>query len=424
MWNQDSNPVGGSPVTNTLGFRLTGNRSGWRAHIAEGFCQNHRKHISSIYPRGRDGPEVTNALYFLGRSKERLLPPDNVFGSLRLSGLFPDHLDLIPYRTLREIRKPQRNTEGGYFNSAVARPKEANTYPPPKPILRFPNTKSPLTYSPILTPPVVPYALLPTLPYGPSEQSLPGSLSATHILSTHIIPAAWRRSPSDLFIESEHEPPQNESKQDRKARIGIFRAFNMYRRKGPWLPVGLTLLVTHAVGFPKEIWVPTYAKIVEQTQASGTVWVNEIWAYENPNYRNSAVLSAGKFGVLSALEDESQGIVHFLLYYRPADHVACGGTSGFVGVHTLVGLAHPPGASALIRAAMWGPKLFHSPVALEPIVVINEKSTLPVYDSWITGALGRRAKWSSRMVDRIEAYNSYEAFHHFRTGTLPFLRRS
>jgi len=40
---------------------------------------------------------------------------------------------------------------------------------------------------------------------------------------------------------------------------------------------------------------------------------------------------------------------------------------------------------------------------------MNGKSTLPVYDSWITGALGRRAKWSSRT----EAYNSYKASPSF-----------
>ncbi|KAF9513559.1 hypothetical protein BS47DRAFT_1344191, partial [Hydnum rufescens UP504] len=185
-----------------------------------------------------------------------------------------------------------------------------------------------------------------------------------------------------------------------------------YRRKGPWLPDGLTLVVTHAVGFPKE--------------ASGTVRVNEIWAYENPNHGDSAIINAGKFGVLSAWEDKSRDVLHFLLHYLPVDPVSSADLPlhlprlpdavaearrqrGFVGERTLVGLAHSAGASALIRAAIWEPKLFHSLIALEPIVVMNGKSTLPVYDSWITGALGRRAKWSSRT----EAYNSYKASPSF-----------
>ncbi|KAF9518485.1 hypothetical protein BS47DRAFT_1338154, partial [Hydnum rufescens UP504] len=184
-----------------------------------------------------------------------------------------------------------------------------------------------------------------------------------------------------------------------------------YRRKGPWLPDGLTLVVTHAVGFPKEIWEPAYAKIVEQTE------LLEL---------SGAIINAGKFGVLSAWEDKSRDVLHFLLHYLPVDPVSSADLPlhlprlpdavaearrqrGFVGERTLVGLAHSAGASALIRAAIWEPKLFHSLIALEPIVVMNGKSTLPVYDSWITGALGRRAKWSSRT----EAYNSYKASPSF-----------
>ena len=157
----------------------------------------------------------------------------------------------------------------------------SNSYARPNPLIRYPTVYPRKTYAPILTPPVVPLALLPSLPDGPREQSsLPPNLSATHALSTHLVTAAWPRTPSDLFIESEHEPPANESKQDRKARVKreheyltikkrasergetagvperkevLYSAFNRYRRKGPWVQGGLTLFVTHAVGFPKEV---------------------------------------------------------------------------------------------------------------------------------------------------------------------------
>jgi hypothetical protein len=163
---------------------------------------------------------------------------------------------------------------------SVLHPIDGDFYAPPNPILRSPTLNPTQTYAPILTPPVIPSALLPRLPYGPRDQSsLPGSLSATHVLSTHLVTAAWPRAPSELFIESEHEPPENESKQERKARVlhgheylkarreafesrdksvperseVLYSAFNRYRHKGPWLRNGLTLLVTHAVGFPKEV---------------------------------------------------------------------------------------------------------------------------------------------------------------------------
>ncbi|KAF9509986.1 hypothetical protein BS47DRAFT_1348543, partial [Hydnum rufescens UP504] len=62
------------------------------------------------------------------------------------------------------------------------------------------------------------------------------------------------------------------------------------------------------------MWEPAYSKTVEQTEASGTVRVNEIWAYENPNH---AIINAGRFGVLSAWEDKSRDILHFSLHYLP-----------------------------------------------------------------------------------------------------------
>ena len=158
---------------------------------------------------------------------------------------------------------------------------KSNSYAPPNPLIRSPTVHPRQTYEPILTPPVVPSTLLPSLPDGPRQQSsLPPNLSATHVLSTHLVTAAWPRTPSDLFIELEHEPLANENKQDRKARVKrehqhlstmkrasergetkgvpkreevLYSAFNRYRRKGPWLQDGLTLVVTHAVGFPKEV---------------------------------------------------------------------------------------------------------------------------------------------------------------------------
>lgn len=137
------------------------------------------------------------------------------------------------------------------------------------------------TYEPLLTPPYVADANLPRLPHGPrSQSSLPDALRRTHVLTSHIVTAAWPRVPSDLLVESEHVPPASESKEQRKARVEsefrslsykkraqerrdvkgvpkreevLYNVFNRYRRKGAWDRNGVTIVVTHAVGFPKEV---------------------------------------------------------------------------------------------------------------------------------------------------------------------------
>jgi len=156
-----------------------------------------------------------------------------------------------------------------------------SSYPRPNPAIISPRVNPYPTYDPILTPPLVGPLDLPELPHDPRPQSsLPKPLQATHILSTHIITAAWPRCRSELYVEANHSPPVNETKEQRKARVNrefqemavkkraaerrdqlgvserkevLYTVYNRYRRKGKWDPEGLTLIVTHAVGFPKEV---------------------------------------------------------------------------------------------------------------------------------------------------------------------------
>lgn len=149
----------------------------------------------------------------------------------------------------------------------------------PEPLVVSPLMNPYPSYDPLLPPPIS-TSPLPTLPSGPRTQSsLPTALSKTHILSTHIVCAAFPRCPGPLFDPAAHEPPSNEGKAERKARVerefqemqslkraaerrergleareeALYNVFNRYRRKGAWVPDGLTLVVTHAVGFPKEV---------------------------------------------------------------------------------------------------------------------------------------------------------------------------
>lgn len=154
------------------------------------------------------------------------------------------------------------------------------SYPRPAIQANYPTT-NPRTALPYLeTPPVIPRSELPPLPGGPRPQSsLPEALSRTHTLSTHIITAAFPRVSANLYNEADYAPPPVESKEARKQRVKdvfekisvtkrkyeagasvgtprrevLYNVFNRYARKGPLDPDGLTIIVTHAVGFPKEV---------------------------------------------------------------------------------------------------------------------------------------------------------------------------
>ncbi len=155
-------------------------------------------------------------------------------------------------------------------------------YPPPSPIHAWStiNPPVPTTYDPLLTPPLASIGQLPNLPQGQRPQSsLPDAIRTTHTVSTHIVTAAWPRTNSRLYVETEWAAPPNETKEQRKARVQrhtdylyqqgldvdkglvstwekrpevLYNAWNRYSRKTQ-VPGGLTLIVTHAVGFHKEV---------------------------------------------------------------------------------------------------------------------------------------------------------------------------
>lgn len=162
--------------------------------------------------------------------------------------------------------------------ASTSKDPQARSWSPPEPLIVSPLMNFYPTYDPLLPPPTT--SALPTLPSGfRSQSSLPAALSSTHVLSTHIVTAAYPRCPGPLFSPAKHEPPANEGKAERKARVErefqemqtlkraaerrergleernevLYNVFNRYKRKGEWLQDGLTLVVTHAVGFPKEV---------------------------------------------------------------------------------------------------------------------------------------------------------------------------
>ncbi|KAF8330805.1 uncharacterized protein EI90DRAFT_2921583 [Cantharellus anzutake] len=320
-------------------------------------------------------------------------------------------------------------------------------YPPPNPVHIWPKVYPPVpeTYAPLLNPPLALVGQLPKLPHGQRPQSsLPDAIGRTHVLSAHIAAAAWPRVNSELYVESQWAPPPNETKEERKARVKrhseflaqqsydidnglvatwpkrsevLYNAWNRYARKTQ-VPGGLTLIVTHAVGFPKEakifqIWEPAYAQLIEATESSGSrVKINEIWGFEATNAGDSALINEGRLPIHCPWTDNGRDILNFVLHYLPdqstsgelpvnlprlPDHIATSRrVNGFGSSRTLVGVGHSAGTTALFHGAIHEPKLYSSLMGLDPILLTTDVNRGPQFSAWITGAIGRRSQWPSR----------------------------
>ncbi|KAF8302072.1 hypothetical protein DL93DRAFT_2233650 [Clavulina sp. PMI_390] len=309
----------------------------------------------------------------------------------------------------------------------------SNSYAPPEPPLLMPQNPRKPSYAPLEVPPEVPASSLPELPSPPrAKSSLPPALARDYKLTTHIVTAAWPRLPSQLYDPAAYEVPQNEGKAERRARVDqiyakldgsriladrgegparkevLYNVLNRYRRKDRWIREGgergITLFVTHGVGFPKEasvvlraafrfawmgdwnvpfldalltspiifavqIWEYTLAKLVDQTEHSPHgPKINEIWAFEAYNHGESALINEGNMGTMNCFEDTTRDIINFMLNYLPhnagADYrnlpvhlkrlpreIAEGRrTLGYAGDRTVVGLGHSAGAAVMEEA--------------------------------------------------------------------------
>ncbi|GAA5973819.1 hypothetical protein JCM8115_006010 [Rhodotorula mucilaginosa] len=210
---------------------------------------------------------------------------------------------------------------------------------------------------------------------------------------------------------------------------------------------GLTLVLSHANGFYKEVWEPVLASVLAEIEQRGSsLPVEEIWALDCVIQGDSAVLNDDVLGNAFNWADHGRDLVNVIAYYLDSPDLATTGAQA--GVTTslprpaadvpaelaqldnaplagpgpsrpsdrtyrkrlIVGIGHSLGGGATAFAATTCPSLFSSVIFLDPVIVPPELKEPRTMISATVAALKRRATWQTRQ----EAKESFLSKPFFR----------
>ncbi|KAI5116417.1 hypothetical protein M0805_008492 [Coniferiporia weirii] len=293
---------------------------------------------------------------------------------------------------------------------------------------------------PLLEPPASLLLYPPVLPLDARKRTEePCRVSNDFLMSTHLLPAAYPCSvPFTLLPNGISSSSYAANKEERKARAKLiteeilllknrqsrggshenrllWNCINRYTRINP-TPRGkksVTLLLTHANGFSREIWEPFLRHLVSSYQSSrdGTVSVDEIWAFEAVQHGDSAFINQDRLGHLYDWSDYARDILNFLTRYLPSernpnslpvylpripDQTTRARLSTGLTDRTLVAIGHSFGGCAAALAAITTPCLFTGLLLVDPVIAppYVDRSGL-IYD-FVIGAVQRRSEWADR----------------------------
>ncbi|ELU38642.1 alpha/beta hydrolase family domain-containing protein [Rhizoctonia solani AG-1 IA] len=189
---------------------------------------------------------------------------------------------------------------------------------------------------------------------------------------------------------------------------------------------GVTVMLSHATGFHKEIWETTLRYLLSTPQ--GQVSIDEIWALDAVNHGDSALLNKENLGEIFEWSDHARDILNFLGNYLPdriennqlvrnLERVPDQTTqsrlkSGFPH-RKIVGIGHSFGGCTLARAVLDSPSLFSSIILLDPVIYPSYALRGPGIDALTRGALIRREQWPDRESAQGGFLNSpfFQAWH-------------
>ncbi|CAE6467964.1 unnamed protein product [Rhizoctonia solani] len=187
----------------------------------------------------------------------------------------------------------------------------------------------------------------------------------------------------------------------------------------------VTVVLSHATGFHKEIWETTLRYLLSTPQ--GQANIDEIWSLDAANHGDSGLLNKDNLGEIFEWSDHARDILNFLANYLP-DKVETqveGSlaqiseqstqqrlTQGFAN-RTIIGIGHSFGGCTLARMVIDSPKLFSSLILLDPVIYPSYAVRGPGIDALTKGALVRRDHWPDRESAKAGLLNSpfFQAWH-------------
>ncbi|GAA5893666.1 triglyceride lipase [Sporobolomyces salmoneus] len=228
-------------------------------------------------------------------------------------------------------------------------------------------------------------------------------------------------------VDGFNNPVKLDDKEELERQEQLVLAVNRYRPPKENRRKGLTLVLSHANGFYKEVWEPMLSHLLKDLEASNCLPVEEIWALDCVLQGDSATLNEDVLDSVFNWVDHGRDIVNFLISYIDANpsssdssplpalqpaadidptllkldnvpSIAPGPASPAQRKYRdrlIVGIGHSLGGGGTAFAATACPSLFSSVIFLDPVLVAPHhpaRSTRPLAG----GALVRRQKWKSK----------------------------
>ncbi|KAK5128132.1 hypothetical protein LTR08_004186 [Meristemomyces frigidus] len=179
---------------------------------------------------------------------------------------------------------------------------------------------------------------------------MPSSLSFPHLTSTPIFTVQTHRFPG------QHLRQYPGATRHREEAILYLEAKQYRPLSNPDPQDGdVTILATHATGFPKELYEPFFARLLQHSARAG-FRIRSIWIADASNQNASGVINEGEQGDDPSSLDYPRDLLHMINIFR-AEFPA-----------PIVGVGHSMGATALTHLAHLHPRLLAALVLFDPIM--------------------------------------------------------
>ncbi|GME33074.1 hypothetical protein GTA08_BOTSDO00999 [Neofusicoccum parvum] len=143
----------------------------------------------------------------------------------------------------------------------------------------------------------------------------------------------------------------------------------------------VTIIGTHAQGFPKELYEPLWAEIHGRAKSAGFS-IRSIWFADVANQGASGVLNEHKLGNEPCANDHARDLLHMVNTFR--DQM----------IRPIIGIGHSMGGAILVNLALLHPRLMESLILIDPI--IHRRLFAGGYRTPALASSRRRDVWPSR----------------------------
>lgn len=148
-------------------------------------------------------------------------------------------------------------------------------------------------------------------------------------------------------------------------------------------PGDVTIIATHANGFPKELYEPLWEDLMAKSR-DHNFRIRSIWMADVAHQGQSGVLNEQSLGNDPSWYDHPRDLMHMINLKR--DEMP----------RPIVGIGHSMGGNNLVKVAFWNPRLFHSLILLDPVLQSMSSQPVPGKPNIAQLSTFRRDIWPSR----------------------------